>query len=822
MLKAGALRPGEGYIFALTAKNSNGGVGYAFLNVTASVPPFGGTLHTAPNSGTTLTTYFNLSTANWTQDDTLPLVYAFVYFVGDSTFAHLRSGSTEAWCRSTLPLGGLEGYQLRVGVVAEDSVGASGSVNLTVVVNPPAISSAVGLAAAEIRRIEDKAASGSATLAALLAQSGATLLNYVLESDDDTAIADSSTALDERSNYLETMTTVAQYVDSTEAIESSAVAMELLTSVAVSTLTSSDEDNALGAVFMLVNRSIDQRSVTHQTAISTLEVLSNLVTSGILERPLYGGLSSSRSDRRTYRRRTLLSSASSPQEIIYSTLNTLGGLVGGELVTGEDPTEYTTNNIGVQILKLSRGLLRDLNGLTLHATIPSLGSAATGIPVFYLPESLLDGTGLDVGDEASLAVVMWLESPFRAIAGGNELVPGSYVSSVWVEDLNIYGLDDPVQVRLPLPPSSNLKVVDNTSTFHLNCGGSNATTQEQFMDVMSYRRAVYCNERGRVRRETSASKLIRTAQNLSRSFFCSSTPEKLHTLSCANQSGFLNFTCPKQRSVETCQHWSDSLRNWTAGNCSFWFTDDVSMTTVCNCTRLGSFSAQQRVRLEEYPLLYVGNVRRNDFSISLKTKVDARKNIGIFVLLGAVWFLALSCAGVDAYLRHRKLLNLPHMPEFNRKLRAMDAIFNDSVANPVHSGDLEAQKHARIRFWEKQYRECTINSAAREAIEAKLTKQRSIGVNWWRAMLDEYELFAFGACGERQAVHRVFVTFLCKMVAILAAVCASAPERYLCKDGSGTLKRGAFVEFPHIDGVLEYLEFVLKHRISTFLLSTLW
>ena len=101
------------------------------------------------------------------------------------------------------------------------------------------------------------------------------------------------------------------------------------------------------------------------------------------------------------------------------------------------------------LLKLSRGLLRDLNGLTLHATIPSLGSAATGIPVFYLPESLLDGTGLDVGDEASLVVVMWLESPFRAIAGGNELVPGSYVSSVWVEDLNIYGLDDPVQVRLP-------------------------------------------------------------------------------------------------------------------------------------------------------------------------------------------------------------------------------------------------------------------------------------------------------------------------------------------------------------------------------------
>jgi hypothetical protein len=473
---------------------------------------------------------------------------------------------------------------------------------MTVTVKPPAMSNAITLAAAAKANIENKAASGDVISAVLLAQSGATLLNYVLGSDDDAAAADSSNALTERSNYIGVMTTIATYVDSVAAVQSSAIAMEMLTATATTSLSADDENNALGVISTLVSWSSDERSMASQAATAIVEVLSNLVTSGVLKQ-------SSQSRKRG--RRLLSSTSSSPQTIMYSALKTLGDILAENMVPGEDPVVHVTDNFAMRTSVVSKRLLTNLNGMTLEAPMASTSSSATGTPSFHLPYSLLKGTRLGIDEEVSLIALSWLENPFADYSVRGALSAGSYVSSLWVYGYEIYGLKDPIRVSLPLPSASNLKMVDNHTTYHLNCGGTNTSSRINYLSKMDFRRSAFCDQPGRVHRTTrSKMNVVRTAQNVSQTFFCESTPRKNHTISCANASGYLNFTCPKQRSVESCQHWSGSSNDWTETNCSFWYVDEITMRVVCNCTRLGSYAAQQRVTLEEYPLAYEPKMRK--------------------------------------------------------------------------------------------------------------------------------------------------------------------------------------------------------------------
>lgn len=80
VLHPNALRPGESYVFRLTATSSETDPGFAEVHVLGNAAPSGGSVSVSPTSGEMVETTFDLATTGWLDDpQDLPLKYQFAY-----------------------------------------------------------------------------------------------------------------------------------------------------------------------------------------------------------------------------------------------------------------------------------------------------------------------------------------------------------------------------------------------------------------------------------------------------------------------------------------------------------------------------------------------------------------------------------------------------------------------------------------------------------------------------------------------------------------------------------------------------------------------
>ena len=290
VLKPSVLLEGASYTFRMTATNRYGKLHSGTINVTAGRPPSSGMLVSVPLNGTALRDAFHLSTGNWTNDDiSFPLVYKFFYMTSEGESVNLREFSTSTNLSSTLPLGHSGGhYGLPVGVYAQDYIEATASLNMTLTVVPPSLTTVLSVVSEATSDVSDLLDAGDSDTALVLIQASASVLNLVLEStsDDDGSLGDdgngnfSSAIL--RSDLIVHTLDIASDVEDTAGVESAAVCIESLTSVAPASMAAEDQLNALDAIVALANASAALASVSSTAATASILAISNLITGGVL------------------------------------------------------------------------------------------------------------------------------------------------------------------------------------------------------------------------------------------------------------------------------------------------------------------------------------------------------------------------------------------------------------------------------------------------------------------------------------------------------------------------------------------------------------
>lgn len=138
-LKPNSLLPGKSYEFRLVATDAAGAVGSATIAITINLPPTSGRLLVEPNSGTELETQFKLQSQNWVDED-LPLQFAFKYSIAKNAEILLGDFSQSTTLLTSLPSGNKNNGSMYITSYVADSIGATSSTEVQVVVTPPVIS----------------------------------------------------------------------------------------------------------------------------------------------------------------------------------------------------------------------------------------------------------------------------------------------------------------------------------------------------------------------------------------------------------------------------------------------------------------------------------------------------------------------------------------------------------------------------------------------------------------------------------------------------------------------------------------------------------
>ena len=443
VINTNVLRGGNTYSFRLTVSNRYGAMARGDVNVTATRPPWGGTLAVNTVNGTTLDTEFQFQSANWTDDPwSYPLLHAFKYSLKNGAPVHIRSASSEHNLSTTLPLG-YGGYNLPISVHVADYIGASSTRNLTVRVRPPPLRRAVGKVSEQVDNIWDHISGGDYESATLSIKSASEVVNYVLSAgdNDDTSFNSTSVAALRR-DLIEAVENVAVTAATDTEIEAALVCMESLTSTHPKRLKKKDLRSAIKIVSRLANSSAGLRSISSTAATSAVESISNAISGGLLRNTDHAETGSvddgtSDDDDATDAEK----STTRQVETISRALTDLNKGITSNLVPGEDPVNLVTPNLGVTNLVIDAWELR--SGKFEVSVAPAEVISQLYPPSFGLPDNLMAAVGTD-DDGDGVAEVMatsWATNPYKDVTYKNltpgMLQPNSSVTSLVVSAIPI-------------------------------------------------------------------------------------------------------------------------------------------------------------------------------------------------------------------------------------------------------------------------------------------------------------------------------------------------------------------------------------------------
>ena len=815
VLKANQLNAGTNYVFRMTATNSNGLSAYASINITAGLPPTGGVFNVEPSNGTALGTTFSIRTANWTNEySSYPLTYTFIYFDSSLTEISMRSETPISNFSTTLPLGyagttarvGYNEYDLVVGVVAYDNIGASGDLNVTVNVALPPLNEAVGLARKQASAAEDLAESGDPESAAFLVQQSALVLNEVLGN----SAGNSSAATAARSKFIDVMSSVISQSTTTSAVGGSAACLKMLTDDA-GTLSEDDKSSVFDHVVDLVDNSDILSEITPSAQIAVMETVSNLLTAGILK-------SSSSS-----------SSPSSTRSTLDSSLLTLNSVITASLVPGEEAVELVTENIGSSNLKIDQQLLTTFGALGIDAAMAT-GAPGARTTSFVLPDSILTKASsnsrrnrrklLDsTVDEVSIAVVSWSENPYESESVG-AVQNGSIVTSLALNGFDVTGLEDPITIYLPLPTSASALIESDPVEWTFDCG-LNVSLYDTYVSAMDYDRQEYCAEHyGEVVEDDNMTwfntsfdysstqwqrgKRTAVARNYSGLFVCDEI-NKTYVPECGGRSsGFLNFSCPTQYSSADCTFWDDDTSTWSSYDCTLWTVSYESGYAVCNCTHLTNFAAQQLDTFRDNSdILLSTSASAADLQLS-----DVRKNLGILILLLCLWILCFTLSAADWLAGRIQMATQCLQSDLDEKLRAAGVLAGRS-AGPVN-GMRESLIPVKLEDCFAQGDSALITKQIDEVRETLKDQKRTTSIlkRWFHvSYVDSPYVSPFIPTNYGAGIaSKRGVYLLSEVLLFLFITCLSAPELYLCEEQNiGAIPEGLFFEFPEVESWAEFL-----------------
>lgn len=331
------------------------------------------------------------------------------------------------------------------------------------------------------------------------------LINHVIDESNDgkTSSDEQEAAWAMRTDYIDLAYSATKRSVATESmVESSAIAIELLTSSDPATLTKTDTRAVLDVVSSLANSSAALGSVSSTAAASSVSAISNLVDAGVLST-------------------NASSSAGMKDEVaatvsaIETSIKQLNVAITNNMVAGEDPVDINSANLGVTNLVVSPFLLAST--AVRVSPVMATEQAADGSyqPSFMLPANLLDSQGLSLQEEETVLGTNWAQNPYEAEGGA--LQNGTFVTSLNIGSLNISGLDpdEPIVLTLPLPVSligtaatddgtssrrrrlSEASIVDDAggdepTSITINCTNITMHAESIVMSKMDYSRAEYC------------------------------------------------------------------------------------------------------------------------------------------------------------------------------------------------------------------------------------------------------------------------------------------------------------------------------------------
>ena len=235
------------------------------------------------------------------------------------------------------------------------------------------------------------------------------------------------------------------------------------------------------------------------------------------------------------------------------------------MVSGEDPVDLASSNLGMTALKISATVLS--HTLVTVETKMATKNSDLVQPSFTLPPNMLgniDESGN--AQDKSVTSTNWATNSYtsqdsdredsrrlaarlqRHLTSSNDddggtsgaLQNGSSVTSLSVIGSTVTNLTDPIIMTLSLPTTllaaSDLK--DN-ATFELNCSKNETVPAREAWTSQDVARADYCGYTlDDVEVEVRGS-------NAKREVYCSAT-ETYHTMDCNGTTGLINFTCKLQ------------------------------------------------------------------------------------------------------------------------------------------------------------------------------------------------------------------------------------------------------------------------------------
>ena len=648
VLKPNVLTPGKDYVFKLTVTNRYGEFSAAELNVTAGLPPYNGTLVVNPLSGLAMLDTFSFFAKKFVDEtrimnesstqlkidtlpDDLPLKYEFRYGLVDGneiTFRKARRsrGNVSTW----LPIGHGSKFELPVAVVVSDIIGSTTRRNNTVLVEPPGLDVAVKNVTNQISTILALKAQGRVDSAIALLFSASEVLNFVFNSTTplDTYAQSAASA---RSSLISIATGLASsYVRDPETAEGVMACTHSLSRQARASLTSADHNVLLNQVAIISNISAETFGRASQvTAQCGIETVANLIQSGMLER-----------SHKTSGRRQLLTGLRDVAATLNMALAHLGDALAGDLIAGEDAIELKTKWVGLTSRVVDRQSM--YGGLSLDATVARLNTNMH-TSSFRLPYDLLDGIpGVSKHTPVSIVLTNWASNPYNRETNGM-LQNGSAVDTLTVGggkyDKIIHGWRY-VLLKVPLPSSASAMAVEVPATFDLQCNDTNFLNTVDDVTSMDTNRQQHCNDDELELAYGRDYEEFRMSNRTNRTVRCDAIGRE-YTMKCANRTGIVKLTCPVQFSSAVCEYWDGNSQRWATEGCHLKSYDFTAGSVACNCSRLGTFAAQQssdwtarteRVRNIQTLQLYkrIGHRAKNHYIVHVV--------VGILMALCAVFY----------------------------------------------------------------------------------------------------------------------------------------------------------------------------------------
>ena len=620
VIKPGVLRQGLTYAFTLVVTNSLGRAGFTTLNITAARAPWGGHMAVEPANGTTLMTNFELSTDLWTDDaESLPLSYAFFYLMADGTDSQIGFESANTSVVSTLALGSSPSHALTLCVDACDVLAVCSRANTTATVAPPSsVEEAVSIMEDEASTISDLTASGSRRLTASGESSSAmrdamhriqacasllAAVSNIGDGDDGTTGGGgggnaSKAVQSSLLGHVESIAGAQTGATATDELQSHAHCTRLLAATGKSssslTFSASERERLLLMVHHTANSSASRGEVPTATLTSSVTTLSTLLGYGMLDQR---GLNAT--------------------QMVMDALSKFSDAVAADLVAGEDQVNTVTDYIGHSTQVLSVDSVSSAI-YPAQAAMSDAGLRSNCQPSFKLP----------AGTTGTLVTTTMALNPYYGGDGmGEERAGGANnrsVTRIMIDGETDTVLAEPMILVVPVvtpswAPTSVGHHSPSSSTYRRQLLGSgarsNGTTtwaptpapsevqvhtlncsnltvvwgSHNSYSEMDVERSAFCHtELPGLSSPPPASERV----------WCSAIQEHYDLNCSANASAngapapqVVELTCPTRYAEGVCQYWDPRSEAWNSSGCVYDSYDEIESFVVCNCSRLGSFSA---------------------------------------------------------------------------------------------------------------------------------------------------------------------------------------------------------------------------------------